>query len=86
MCSKQEGEVPCCLGCQNDTLRKKLARAMRAIKKLRRTNRKLRNKLKINIVKLKIFKYKNGILKMERRHFSLMSYKNEIDSRPSHKL
>ena len=79
--------MPCCLGCKNDTeMRKKLATAMRAINKLRRTNRKLRNKLKINIVKLKIFKYKNGILKMERRQFSLMSYKNEIGSRSSHKL
>ena len=59
----EPGEVPCCLQCENYRLKRKLAKTMLAIKKVKKFNRKLKSRHKKNIAKLKILKQKNGYLK-----------------------
>ena len=44
ICTKP-GEVPCCLQRENDRLKRKLAKAMLAIKKLKKINRELKGQI-----------------------------------------
>ena len=57
------GEVHCCLQCENDRLKRRLAKIMLAYNRLKKFNRKLKSRRKKNIAQLKMFKEKIGLLK-----------------------